>query len=228
MLQELYTFITQSFDDKQFSRNEANVLRQMLEERELDQHKLNLLRRHIYDLARQKLYDPRDTAIILWMEAILKTIDATITQQRDNHTEVLFFPSEVAFQRLLQMLDEVRQTIDICVFTITEDRIANTLVQLHQRGIAIRIISDDDKALDLGSDVNALAQKGISIRFDRSTNHMHHKFAILDNRLLLNGSFNWTRSAFLYNQENIVISDQPKLLHAFQQEFDKLWLKFQD
>lgn len=42
--------------------------------------------------------------------------------------------------------------------------------------------------------------------------HMHHKFAIVDARLLINGSFNWTRQAVLYNQENCVITDNPQLV----------------
>lgn len=42
--------------------------------------------------------------------------------------------------------------------------------------------------------------------------HMHHKFAVIDGRLLVNGSFNWTRQAVLYNQENCVVTDNPQLV----------------
>jgi phosphatidylserine/phosphatidylglycerophosphate/cardiolipin synthase-like enzyme len=44
--------------------------------------------------------------------------------------------------------------------------------------------------------------------------HMHHKFAIVDARLLINGSFNWTRQAVLYNQENCVITDNLQLVRV--------------
>lgn len=44
--------------------------------------------------------------------------------------------------------------------------------------------------------------------------HMHHKFAIVDGRLLINGSFNWTRQAVLYNQENCIITDNPQLVRT--------------
>lgn len=43
---------------------------------------------------------------------------------------------------------------------------------------------------------------------------MHHKFAIVDGRLLINGSFNWTRQAVLYNQENCVITDNSSLVSS--------------
>jgi phosphatidylserine/phosphatidylglycerophosphate/cardiolipin synthase-like enzyme len=41
---------------------------------------------------------------------------------------------------------------------------------------------------------------------------VHHKFVILDSRMIANGSFNWTRQAVLFNQENVVLSDNPALV----------------
>ena len=35
---------------------------------------------------------------------------------------------------------------------------------------------------------------------------MHHKFALIDNQILLNGSFNWTERAVWENCENLVIT----------------------
>jgi phosphatidylserine/phosphatidylglycerophosphate/cardiolipin synthase-like enzyme len=42
---------------------------------------------------------------------------------------------------------------------------------------------------------------------------VHHKFVILDGRMIANGSFNWTRQAVLFNQENVVLSDNPALVN---------------
>lgn len=41
---------------------------------------------------------------------------------------------------------------------------------------------------------------------------VHHKFAVLDSRMIANGSFNWTRQAVLFNQENVMLSDNPALV----------------
>ena len=61
---------------------------------------------------------------------------------------------------------------------------------------------------------------------DNSPSHMHHKFAVIDGRLLLNGSFNWTRSAVLENRENVVVTDNPALVAAFNREFERLSKEF--
>ena len=125
--------------------------------------------------------------------------------------------------RIRRLISEAQHTLDICVFTITDNRIVRKLAEAHNRGINIRVISDDMKSEDLGSDMERLEQLGISCRYDRSTAHMHHKFALADNDLLLTGSYNWTRSASTENNENIVVSNNTRLVKQFQQEFDQMW-----
>lgn len=65
------------------------------------------------------------------------------------------------------------------------------------------------QAYTQGSDIAQLRAAGIAVETDADQYHMHHKFAVIDGRVVLNGSFNWTRQAVLYNQENVVISDNP-------------------
>ena len=52
---------------------------------------------------------------------------------------------------------------------------------------------------------------------------MHNKFAIIDNRLLLTGSYNWTFSANHRNDENLMVIDDPDTIAQFQNYFEKLW-----
>ena len=47
--------------------------------------------------------------------------------------------------RLLSVLRSAQRTLDVCVFTITCDEIADALLQAHQRGVRVRIISDNDQ-----------------------------------------------------------------------------------
>jgi phosphatidylserine/phosphatidylglycerophosphate/cardiolipin synthase-like enzyme len=93
----------------------------------------------------------------------------------------------------------------------------------HRRGVAVRLITDNDKVFDNGSDVIALQRAGVPVRVDQSAAHMHHKFALFDQRWLLNGSYNWTRSAATENEENLVLCNDPALLRQFAQAFDALW-----
>ena len=52
------------------------------------------------------------------------------------------------------------------------------------------------------------------------------RFAIIDRRMLCNGSFNWTRQAVLANQENCVVTDHGGLVRDFGTQFEALWNKY--
>lgn len=150
-----------------------------------------------------------------------KTESPNLTQAASH--KVFFSPGDTCTNAIIQSLQSAKTSVDICVFTISDDRISKEVVACHRRGVKIRIISDNDKLNDVGSDIKDFANKGIPVKIDMSTAHLHHKFAIFDKKTLINGSFNWTRSAAMQNQENIVLSDDKGLIRTFQQEFDRLW-----
>ncbi|WZN60148.1 mitochondrial cardiolipin hydrolase [Chloropicon roscoffensis] len=122
-------------------------------------------------------------------------------------------------------LRQARQTISCCVYTITCREISEELVDAHRRGVQVRVVTEDEKMDDKGSKTMNLRSQGISVRKD-GRGLMHHKFAVVDGRTVLNGSFNWTRSAVLNNRENVVISQDPNLARAFTAEFERLWRAF--
>ena len=116
-----------------------------------------------------------------------------------------------------------RRTANICVFTITDNRVSEAILDAHRRNVSVRIVTDNEKAEDLGSDVERLEAAGIPVRVDRSPFHMHHKFAILDGKTLVMGSYNWTRGAARDNQENLIVTNDLRLVKPFSDTFDHLW-----
>lgn len=139
--------------------------------------------------------------------------------------DVHFSPGDECLFAICRQIESAEATADVCVFTITDDRIAARLLDAHRRGVRVRIITDNDKAYDDGSDIHRLARAGIEVRVDQTPFHMHHKFAIFDERRMLTGSYNWTRGAARDNEENLIVSDDPRLLRAFEREFGSLWEK---
>ena len=132
---------------------------------------------------------------------------------------------------MLNVLASARATLEICVFSITCNEIADAIETAAKRGVMIRIITDDEQAKSTGSDVARLSRiPGCQVRHDGDARaHMHHKFALVDGNVLMNGSFNWTRAAVTTNQENVVITQRaPELCGAFRDEFNRMWLEFKD
>eukprot|EP01097_Dermamoeba_algensis_P008098 TRINITY_DN5266_c0_g1_i2.p1 TRINITY_DN5266_c0_g1~~TRINITY_DN5266_c0_g1_i2.p1 ORF type:complete len:156 (+),score=26.63 TRINITY_DN5266_c0_g1_i2:48-515(+) len=148
--------------------------------------------------------------------------------------ECLFFPEETKSERdpgpnfikFQNYIKNAKSSLDICVYTITDNRISKVLIDLHKKGVKVRVITDDEKADDLGSDVQEFIKAGIPVKVDRSPFFMHHKFVVIDNSILLNGSFNWTKGACFNNRENIMVTNDPAFVKPFDKEFEKLWVMF--
>ena len=69
---------------------------------------------------------------------------------------------------------------------------------------------------------------GIPVKVDYDPNeqsHMHHKFCVIDNRVVMTGSFNWTRSASDRNYENIMITSQKACVKQYHTYFQRMWTK---
>ncbi len=138
--------------------------------------------------------------------------------------EAFFSPGLACLQQIVHRFTAARTAVDVCVFTITDDRITRAILDAHRRKVVLRVITDNDKAFDLGSDIARLQEIGIAVKIDQTPAHMHHKFAIFDGARLVNGSYNWTRSASEVNAENLIDTGDPVLVAAFAAEFQRLWL----
>ena len=157
---------------------------------------------------------------------MVKTLDSAAAPRQLEVASAHFSPGESCRRKIRELCRQARRSVDICVYTISDDQLSEEIAACHRRGIVVRVISDNDKQFDEGSDIQWLQRQGVPLRIDDSPYHMHHKFALFDGRLLLNGSFNWTRSATTSNEENLLVIDHPALLAAYAAEFETLWARF--
>jgi len=188
---------------------------------------LRRLRNAAFAIAREQIQAQPAQALPLlrWLEQVVKTLDLSSMSAAAAHS-AYFTPGDACLRKLRELCAAARRQLDICVFTLADDRLSEAVLDAHRRGVRVRIISDDDKRFDRGSDIAQLAEAGIEIRLDRGPAHMHHKFAVFDASLLANGSFNWTRSASMSNDENLVVSRDAYLVRCFGGQFETLWQRY--
>jgi phosphatidylserine/phosphatidylglycerophosphate/cardiolipin synthase-like enzyme len=227
MQQIIKDFIDQSFQDECLDNLERNELYELLDKLDGDQQRY--LRNQAFGRLREQLSDthpPKGNllAMMKWLEKIVKSID-NHKQSQHIESKAYFSPGDDCRNAIIRLLGKAKQRVDICVFTISDNEITQAVEQAYKRGVPMRIVTDNDKANDRGSDVYALQQMGVPLCMDISSNHMHHKFALIDDQLI-NGSFNWTRSATERNEENIVVTNQKELVEQFESTFESLWKTF--
>ena len=237
---DLDHFLTQSLADRKLSGGEKAALADWVSRNlKTDQHR-GLARHTAFAIARRHVADPASAELVEWLEDVMKVLaplSAPLTGVAGlsaGKDEVFFAPGEQCLHRIIHRFNTCRRTADVCVFTITDDRISRAVLDAHRRKVQVRIISDNDKQHDAGSDIQKFRAAGIPVKTDDMdaasepglNGHMHHKFALFDGAHLISGSYNWTRGAADLNFENLVDTADAGLLAAFAAEFERLWNRF--
>lgn len=157
--------------------------------------------------------------LVRWLQNCFQIID----NYSFRFNNVFFSPGNEIKETIATLLKEAHSTVDLCVFTITDYELAKQIIDCQRRRIKVRIITDDEKTTAKGSEIYKLERVGIPIKTDHSHYHMHNKFGIIDNRIAITGSFNWTYTATKHNQENLLATSNFDIVNQYQNEFNRLW-----
>lgn len=128
---------------------------------------------------------------------------------------------------LVEAIDNTRESLDIAVFELNSAPIYRAILAAHQRGVALRIVADDDHGLHDGKNeaLRLLQAAGIPIVDDGRSGLMHNKFMILDRRTVWTGSWNYTVNGAYRNNNNALVFDSAPAVLAYQAEFDEMFEK---
>ena len=131
-------------------------------------------------------------------------------------------------QLLIERIQAAQRTIDMAAFELNLDRVADSLLDAHRRGVAVRFITDEEYGL--GEDTepghgqfSRLQAAGIEVRDDGRESLMHNKFWIFDGQAVWTGSTNITTNGTQRNNNNVILFDAPAMAEIYQAEFDELW-----
>lgn len=221
MIEELIHQLRLSIEDDVLSRSEKKSLKALIGEQPLDDDQLNFLRSKVYEIANEKATPDNYPFILEW----IKNANSALVSKSIDKSDAFFSPGDACRNIIINQIMYAVNKISICVFTISDDRITSAIIDSHKRGKDVRIITDNDKSLDLGSDIAQLSKEGIEIKMDSTPNHMHHKFMVVDDNALITGSYNWTLSAAKYNHENVLLTTDGGVVKSFLKEFSQLWSK---
>jgi len=124
---------------------------------------------------------------------------------------------------IIEELNKTRKSIDIAMYYFTDRDLANAVIDAHNRGVRVRVYLDKEQKEAKYSKSRYLAKQGITIRYSSNSYLMHHKFAVIDNEVVITGSYNWTASAGERNNENLLVIRDPPSASIYEQEFHRLW-----
>ncbi|MCE2981982.1 MAG: phospholipase D-like domain-containing protein [Parachlamydia sp.] len=128
----------------------------------------------------------------------------------DNH--------QLAVERVISLIRSAKKVVRIAMFTWTRSDFTDELIAAKKRGIQVEAVVDKYAGKGASSEVvKRLKNAQIPIRFNTGKGLLHHKFLYIDEETLVNGSANWTDSAFKYNDDVFLV-----LRHLNLEQRDKM------
>jgi phosphatidylserine/phosphatidylglycerophosphate/cardiolipin synthase-like enzyme len=168
----------------------------------------------------------------------------------DSRLTVKFSPESTSYPWIIttngiigETLNQAKKSVELALFVFTEQPLANILAQRHQKGVAVKALIDQSFAFrdySEGLDLLGVALSN-KCRYEKDNqpwqnpiktvgvpdlpagDKLHHKFALIDQKVVITGSHNWSKAANYQNDENLVIIDNPTVAAHFDREFQYLY-----
>jgi len=139
-----------------------------------------------------------------------------------------FTPSSKPFKMIRQALRDSEHSVDVLMHHLSYKKLVKELAKAAERGVEVRVVLNAETRQEhTGSQWTRLLNAGGRIRYKQTNAEtyqlMHHKLVIIDDKIMINGSGNWSGSAFFKNFENFVRYDDPRIMQPFREGFHRLW-----
>ncbi|MBC8499984.1 MAG: hypothetical protein H8D39_05610 [Candidatus Atribacteria bacterium] len=154
--------------------------------------------------------------------------------------DVVSLSNQGYFETTQKAISEARKSIFVVMYLISfnkEDKssrvfqLVDELTRAKLRGVDIKVILDYQRS---GSGLaageanfeafNFLKDNGIEAYFDSAGVYTHNKAIVIDKRLVISGSHNWSDAALVKNNETSFLIESPELARQLLDEFSRIKL----
>ena len=147
----------------------------------------------------------------------------------NSKLKIGFSPQDkIISNHLIKYINNAKKSIFIESFIITHKSLANALIEAKKRGVDVKIIIDATSASSEYSMVKNLRDNGVKVKVENYAGKMHMKTVLIDDKYFISGSMNLTKSGDVYNDENFVFIENPKLTYNAAAFFYHIWKSIPD
>ena len=138
--------------------------------------------------------------------------------------EVLFSPDDGVAERLVELVQGAQESVLFLAYSFTSDDLALAMIDRARSGVRVAgVMEANQYRSNMGTEYDRLRKSGVQVRLDGNPNRMHHKVLIVDGRVVVTGSYNFSQSAETRNDENTLVIHSPELAQAFVEEFERVY-----
>jgi phosphatidylserine/phosphatidylglycerophosphate/cardiolipin synthase-like enzyme len=145
-----------------------------------------------------------------------------------TQVDVMFSPDDIVVDRLSTLLGEAQQSIYFLAYSFGSNDLGNVIRERASQGIAVGGVLESDQVTSEQAnpnqvdELNLFRQAGVDIRLDGQPEVMNHKIMIIDGKIVIVGSYDFTNRAENENDENVLIIYNEEIAQKFMEEFQRV------
>lgn len=135
-----------------------------------------------------------------------------------SNVEVWFSPDDGVSARIIELIHAAEVSIHFLAFSFTSNDIADALLSRAEAGVLVQGVFDEGQLDNPGGEFARLLTAGLDVRLDANPDKLHHKLMVIDGKIVITGSYNFSVSAEERNDENVVIIFDEAVAKVYLQE----------
>ena len=125
---------------------------------------------------------------------------------------------------MLELVRGAEESVLFMAYSFTDDDLAQAMLERAEAGVLVRGVFDEGQAKsNLGGEYERLLENGVDVRLDGNRRGMHHKVILIDDRIVVTGSYNFSNNAKTRNDENTLIVHSAEVAALYREEFERVW-----
>lgn len=138
--------------------------------------------------------------------------------------QTFFSPDDGVLKTIAPLLQNAQQSIHFLAYSFTSNELGDILRQQHEAGLTVQGVMEAEQVKsNQGTEYDPFQQADMQVRLDGNEGQMHHKVFIIDEHIVILGSYNFSRAAEERNDETILIIDNAEIAQQYLQEFKRVW-----
>jgi len=143
-----------------------------------------------------------------------------------TRVDTYFSPDDSTATEIIDLIRNAEESIHFLAFSFTSDPIAAALIDQAEQGISVSgIFEESQYHSNRGGEYDNLKNAGLDVHLDGNSRNMHHKLFIIDEEIVITGSYNFSRSAEERNDENTLIIHNAEVAAQYLGEFQRVFSK---
>src|SRR5688572_5592793 len=152
------------------------------------------------------------------------TLDEQVVTVDGSRIVVVFTSEDPALENaIVPIVQSATTSVRFLTFSFTDFPLADAMSQRFKAGVDVAGVFEKFGSETEAAELRTLMCRSVPVKQDGNSGFLHHKVIVIDERIVITGSMNYSTNAEENNDENVIIIDNAEIARLYLQEFERVW-----